>query len=80
MLLAGNFTSRKLLKSFHHGFIYNGVGFQHTVEALPKQNTELVYKFLAGASELRRTIGGNNFRDALPINVPKHYRGEVYVS
>ena len=36
-------------------------------------------KFLAGASEFGRTMGDSNFRDFLPINVPKRYRAEIYV-
>ena len=47
--------------------------------ALPKHHAQFIYKFLAGASEFGRTMGGNNFRDFLPINVPKRYRGEIYV-
>ena len=54
--------------------IYNRVGFQRIFTALSKQHAQFIYKFLAGASELGRTMGGSNFRDFLPINVPKRYR------
>ena len=67
------------LESFEYGFIYNRVGFQRIFAALSKQHSQFIYKFLAGASEFGWAMGGSNFRDFLPINVPKHYRGEIYV-
>ena len=36
-------------------------------------------QIFAGTSEFGRTMGGSNFRDFLPINIPKLYRGEIYV-
>ena len=74
-----NSTRRNLLGSFENGFIYNQVGFQRIFAALSKYHTQFIYKFLAGASEFGRTMGGSIFRNFLPINVPKRYRGETYV-
>ena len=48
-------------------------------QLFPKQHAQFIYKFLAGASEFGRTMRGSNFRDFLPINVPKRYTGEIYV-
>ena len=59
--------------------IYNLVGFQRILSALSKQHAQFIYKFFAGASEFGRTMGGSNFQDFLPINLPKRYRGEIYV-
>ena len=42
-------------------------------------NTLSSFKISAGTSEFGRTMAGSNFRDFLTINVPKRYRGEVYV-
>ena len=75
----GNSTRRNQLESFEYGFIYNRVGFQRIFTVLSKQHAQFIYKFLAGASEFGRTMGGSNFRNFLPINVPKRYRGEIYV-
>ena len=74
-----NSTIWKNLESFEYGFIYNRVGFQRIFTALSKQHAQFIHKFPAGASEFGRTMGGRNFRDILPINVPKRYRGENYV-
>ena len=65
--------------SFEYRFVYNRVGFQRIFTAHSKQHVQLTCKFLAGAIELRRTMGGSNFGDFLRINVPKLYRGEIYV-
>ena len=75
----GNSTRRNQLESFEYGFIYNRVGFQRIFTALSKQHAQFIYKYFAGASEFGRTLGGINFRDFLPIKVPKRYRGEIYV-
>ena len=65
--------------TFEYGFIYDRVGFQRIFTALSKQRAQFIYKFLARASEFGQTMGGSNFRDFLPINVPQCYRGEIYV-
>ena len=78
-LYVGNFTRRTWLESFEYGFVYNRVGFKRNFAALSKQYVQFIYKVLAKAIEFGRTMGGCNFRDFLPINVPKHYRGEIYV-
>ena len=62
-----------------YGFIYNRVGFPRIFTALSKEHSQFIYKYLAGASEFGRPMGGSNFREFLPNNVPKRYRGEVYV-
>ena len=59
--------------------MYKRVDFQSIFTALPKQHARVIYDFLAGASEVGRTIGGSSFRDFFPINVPKRYRGEINV-
>ena len=78
-LYMGNSTRRNLLESIEYGFIYNRVGFQRIFTAPSKQHVQFIYKIFAGASEFGRTMGGSNFLDSLPINVPKRYRGEIYV-
>ena len=72
----GNSTRRNKLESFEYGLVYNRVRFQRIFTALSKQHAQFIYNFLAGASEFGRTMGGSNFRDVLPINIPKRSRGE----
>ena len=50
-----------------------------SAQLFPDNTLSSFTNFAAGASEFRRTMGGSNFRDFLPINVPKRYRGEIYV-
>ena len=76
-VIGGKFFER--IESFEYGFVYNRIGVQRILVALSKQCTEFIYKFLARASEFGWTMGGRNFRNLIPINVPKHYRGEIYV-
>ena len=78
-LYVGNSKRRNLLELFEYGFIYNGVGFQRIFIALSKQHAQFIYKFFAGASQFGRTMAGSKFREFLPVNVPKRYRGEIYV-
>ena len=67
------------MKHLSTDFIYNRVGFQRIFTAPSKQHAQFIFKFHAGASEVGRTMGGSNFQDFLPNNVPKRYRGEIYV-
>ena len=44
-----------------------------------RQNTVLFYKLFTRATESGWSMGGCNFRNILPINVPKCYGGKIYV-
>ena len=67
----GNATKRNYLQSFEYEFMNKRVDFQSIFTALSKQHARVNYDFLAGASEFGRRMGGSNFRDFLPIIVPK---------
>ena len=43
-----------------------------------RQNTELFYKLFTRATESGWSMGGCNFRNILPINVPKCYGGKIF--
>ena len=73
-LHVGNFTRRKRLLSFEYGCVYNPIVFRRILTALFKQNAQFILKLLATGIEIERTMGGNHFRDFLPINVPNRYR------
>ena len=58
-----------------------------TVELVSNESSQLFLnktlshlQIFARASQFGRTMGGSNFREFLPINVPKRYTGEIYVS
>ena len=63
-------------KSFEYGFIYNRVGFQRIFTALSKQHAQLIYKFLAGASEFGRTMGVTNSEISYPSMYQKVTEGK----
>ena len=66
-------------KSFNKGFVYNRVVFKWICATFSKQYTELSYKHLTRATDSGWSMGGCNFRNILPINVPKCYARKIYV-
>ena len=77
-LSAVNFIRKRWSKSFKIGIVYNRVGFKCICTTSSRQYTELFYKFFTRATETGWSMGGCNFRNILPINVPKCYGGEIY--
>ena len=78
-LSAVNFIRRSWSKSFSNGIVYNRVGFKCICTTFSRQYTELFHKLFIRATESARSIGGCNFRNILPINVPKCHGGKNYV-
>ena len=51
-----------------------------SAQLFPDNTLSFFYKLFARATESGWSMGGCNFRKNLPINVPKCYGGEIYVS
>ena len=77
-LSAVNFIRKSWSKSFNNRIVYNRVGFKCICTTISRQNTEIFYKLFARATESGWSMGGCNFRNILPINVPKCYGGEIF--
>ena len=73
------FIRKNRSKSFYNGIVYNGVGFKCICTNISRQYTELFYKLFTTATESGRSMGGCNFRNNLPINVPKCHGGKLFV-
>ena len=78
-IIAVNFIRNSWSKSFNNGFVYNRVGFKCICRTISRQYTELFYKLSTRATESGWSMGGCNFRNILPINVPKRCGGKIYV-
>ena len=74
-----NFIRKSWSKSFNNGILYSRVGFKGICTTISTQYTELFYKLFTRATESGRSMGGCNFRNILHINVPKRYRGKIYI-
>ena len=75
-LSAVNFIRKSWSKSFNHGIVHNRVGFKCICTTNSRQYAELFYKLFTRATESGRSMGGCNFRNILPINVPKVTEGK----
>ena len=78
-VIRGKFYQKELNKSFNNGFAYNRVGFQRFWRLDSRQCTQFFYKLFTRATELGGAMGGCNFRNFLPINVPKYNGGEFQI-
>ena len=78
-LSAVNFIKKSWSKSFNNGIAYNRVGFKRICSIISRQNTELFYKLFTRATDSGRSMGGCNFRNILPFNIPKSHGGKIYV-
>ena len=78
-LSAVNFVRKSWSKSFNNGIVYNRVGFKCIGTTISRQYTELFYKLFTRATESGWSMGGGNFRNVLPINVPKCHGGKICV-
>ena len=74
-----NFIGKRWSKSFNNGIAYIRVGFRCICAFFSNENTELFYKLFTRATESGRQTGGCNFRNILPVNVPKSHGGKIYV-
>ena len=70
-IVQGKFYQKELLKLFKIGFVYNRVGFKCFWRIVSRQYTQLFYKLFTRASKLGGARTDCNFRNVLPINVPK---------
>ena len=68
--IQGNFY-QSWSKSFNNGIVYNRVGFKCLCATLSRQYTDLFYKLFTRATESGWSMGGCNFKNILPIIVPK---------
>ena len=78
-LCAVNFIKKSWSKSFNNGHFYNRVGSKCICTTSSRRYSEVFYKLFTGATESGRSMGGCNLRNILPINVPKHHAGKIYV-
>ena len=78
-VIQGKFCQKELIKSFNNGFVYKRVGFQRFWRIVFRQYFQFFYKLFTRATKLGGAMGGCNFRNILPINVPKYNRGEIQV-
>ena len=78
-LSAVNFIRKSWSKSFNSGIVYNRVAFNCICATISRQYIELSHKLFTRATESGWSMGGCNFRNILPINVPKCYGGKIYV-
>ena len=76
---AVNYIRKRWSKSFNYGIVYNRVGFKCISATISRKYTELFYKLFTRATESGWSMGGCNFRNILPINVPKCYGGKVFM-
>ena len=74
-----NFIEKIWSKSFHNGIVHNKVEFYCICTTIFWQYTQLFYKVFTAATESGRSMGGCNFRNLLPINVPKYQGGKGHV-
>ena len=78
-LFKAQFTKNSWLKSLNKGFVFNRIGFQRFWRIFSKYYTQFFHKRFTRASKFRGAIGGCNFINILPINVPKSNGGEIQV-
>ena len=78
-LSAVTFIGKSWSKSLNSGIAYNRFGFKCTCAAISRQYTKLFHKLFTRATESGRSMGGCNFRNILPINVPKCHGGKIHV-
>ena len=74
-----HFIRRSWSKSFNNRIVYNRVGLKCICTTISRQYTEFFYKLFTRATESGRSMGGCNFRNIVPINVPKCYGWKIYV-
>ena len=74
-----NFTRKIWSKTLNKGIVYIRVDFCCFCTTVFKQYTHLFYQIFAGSTESGGPMGGCNFRNILPINVPKCNGGKSYV-
>ena len=77
--IAVNFIRKSWSKSFNNGFVYKRVGFKCICTTISRQYTELFHKLSTRATESGWSMGGCNFRNILPINVPKCCGGKIFL-
>ena len=73
------FIRKSWSNSFNNGIVYIRLDFKCICSTISRHYTELFYKFFTRATESARSMEGCNFRNILPINVPKYYGGRSYV-
>ncbi len=78
-LSAVNFIRKSWSESFNVGIVYNRIGFKCICATISRHYTELFYKLFTRATESGWSMGGCNFRNILPIIVPKCYGGKKYL-
>ena len=76
--IRGRFYQKELIKVTDNRTVYNRVGFKCIFATISRQYTEPFYNFFTRATESRRSMGGCNFGNILPNNVPKCYGGKIY--
>ena len=76
-IVRGKFHQKEL--SLNNGTVYNRVGLKCITATIFRQYTEQFYKLFIRATEPGRSMESCNFRNILPINVPKYYGVKVYV-
>ena len=78
-LSAVTFKRKSWSRSFKSGNVYNRIDSKCICTTLSRQCAEHFYIFFTRATESGRSTGDCNFRNILPINVPKFYGGKIYV-
>ena len=78
-LSAVTFIRKSWSKSLHNGIVDIRVGFKCICTTIFRHYIELFYNFFTRATESGGSMGGCNFRNILPINVPKCYGGKIYL-
>ena len=78
-IIQSNFVRKDWIKSINNGFVYKRVGFKRFWRIVSKQYTQFFYKLFTRVSKHGGAMGGCNFRNTLPINVPKNNGGEFQV-
>ena len=66
-----NFIKTSWWKSFNNGIIYDSIAFQCVCTFFSGQYNQFLYKFFTGTTESEKSMRGCNFRNILPINIPK---------
>ena len=78
-LYVANLIEKSWWKSFNNALLYNSVGLQCICQVFSRQYTQFLYKVFAGATESGGAMGGCNFENILPNNVPKCSGEKLYV-
>ena len=74
----GIFIRKSWSKSFNNGIFYKRMGSKSICATVSRQYIKLFYNLLTRATESGRSMGGGNFRNILPITVPK-CQGGIFV-